>query len=53
MEDNENTFPDLKSRLIKELYPEPDDRKLLNRVQSNWVKYNRYWGQDTKKQILY
>lgn len=52
MEENENTFLDLESSLIKELYLEPDDSRLLKGFKDNWDKYSTYWDEDTQKKLL-
>ncbi|KAF4961638.1 hypothetical protein FGADI_1 [Fusarium gaditjirri] len=52
MSDDGLAFPDLESATIKELYPHPDDTRLLQRLQANWSKYNAYWDTDTKKELL-
>ncbi|KAF5665807.1 hypothetical protein FCIRC_10389 [Fusarium circinatum] len=45
-------FPDLESAAIKEQYPDPDDTRLLKRFQANWIKYNKFWDANTKKELL-
>lgn len=52
MEENENTFLDLESSLIKELYLEPDDSRLLKGFNDNWDKCSTYWDEDTQKKLL-